>query len=93
MKKEIEKLDHFGRGITFVDGKICFVENALPGEIVKIKIVKETKKYLLARVVDYYKLSDNREIVKCRYTFEEDKHIITICSADGAKIHAVIVLF
>ena len=25
MKVEIEKLDHFGRGITHVDGKICFI--------------------------------------------------------------------
>ena len=41
MKVKIEKLDHFGRGIAFVDGKICFINNALPGEIVKIKIVRQ----------------------------------------------------
>ena len=67
MKVKIEKLDHFGRGIAFVDGKICFINNALPGEIVKIKIVKNTKKYLLGEVVDYYQLSDDRVDVKCRY--------------------------
>lgn len=67
MKREIEKLDHFGRGITFIDGKICFVENALPGEIVKLKILKETKKYFLAEAVDFYRLSDSRIDVKCPY--------------------------
>ena len=53
MNVKIEKLDHFGRGITEIFGKICFVENALPGEIVNIKVVKETKKYFLAEVVDF----------------------------------------
>ena len=35
MKVRIEKLDHFGRGITYIDGKVCFVEHALPNEIVE----------------------------------------------------------
>ena len=47
MKVRIEKLDHFGRGITFIDGKICFVERALPNEIVELEIIKETKKFIL----------------------------------------------
>lgn len=68
MKVEIEKLDHFGRGITYIDGKICFVEKALPGEIVKIKIVKDSKKYMLGKVIDYYKLSDDRVEEKCIYS-------------------------
>lgn len=67
MKKEIIKLDNFGRGITYIDGTICFVDGALPGEIVKIKVVKKTKKYFLAEVVDYYRLSEDRVDVKCRY--------------------------
>lgn len=67
MKKEIVKLDNFGRGITYVDGKICFVDGALSGEIVKIKVVNQTKKYLLADVKDYYRLADDRIDVKCQY--------------------------
>ena len=38
----IEKLDHQGRGITHINGKIAFVENALEGEKVLIEITKET---------------------------------------------------
>lgn len=68
MKVEILKLDHFGRGITYINDKICFVEKALPGEIVKIKIIKETKKYLIGKVVDYYSLSDDRVVEECRYS-------------------------
>lgn len=50
---KIEKLDDFGRGITFINNKICFVENALIDEVVVIEIIKENKKYSNARVVNY----------------------------------------
>ena len=67
MKIRIEKLDHFGRGITYIDGKICFVEHALPNEIVELEIVKETKKFILGKAVDYLETSPDREIEKCKY--------------------------
>ena len=68
MKVEIEKLDHFGRGITYVEGKVCFVDKTLPGEIVKIDIVKETKKYFIGKVLDYYRLSEHRIDEICIYS-------------------------
>ena len=67
MKVRIEKLDHFGRGITYIDGKVCFVEHALPNEIVELEIVKETKKFILGKAVDYLETSPDREIEKCKY--------------------------
>lgn len=39
----IEKLDNKGRGICYYNGKITFVKNALPGEVVEISITKESK--------------------------------------------------
>lgn len=68
VKVEIEKLDHFGRGITHIDGKICFIDKALPGEIVKIKIIKDSKKYMIGKILDYYKLSDDRVDEVCKYS-------------------------
>ena len=38
---EITSLDHSGKGIGKLNNKIVFVENALPGEIVDIKILKD----------------------------------------------------
>lgn len=64
---EIEKLDHFGRGITTINNKICFVENALPKEIVKIKIVTEKKKYLVSEVEKIIKESKDRVTPSCPY--------------------------
>lgn len=70
MNVKIEKLDHFGRGIANINNKICFVENALPNEIVSIEIIKETKKYYLAKVVDFTLKSPFRIVEKCPYYHE-----------------------
>ncbi len=67
MRVKIEKLDHFGRGICYIDGKICFVEDTLPGEEVKVKIILEKKKYMLGRVKDFYSVSEDRVQEICPY--------------------------
>ncbi len=67
MEVEIEKLDNEGRGICYVDGKITFVFNALPKEAVKIKLIKETKKYNVGKVVSYVKESLKRTAPICPY--------------------------
>lgn len=63
----IEKLDHQGRGISHISDKIVFVENALPGEKVEIKITRENKKILEAVVTKYLVKSPERVESKCPY--------------------------
>ena len=65
MEVKISKQDHFGRGLTFIDNKICFVDKALPNEIVDIDIVSEKKNYLEGKI--------NKIIV------ESNKRIKPIC--------------
>ena len=67
MRVKIEKLDSFGRGITYLNNRICFVENALPGEIVDIDIIKEKSKYIEAKVVSIIEPSKDRIKVDCPY--------------------------
>ena len=64
---EIERLDDFGRGICFINNKICFVENALIGEKVEIEIIHEKSKYLVGRVIKYFSKSKDRVKVDCPY--------------------------
>ena len=64
---KIEKLDNFGRGITYINNKICFIENALPEEEVRIEITNEKTKYLEAKVIEYLKTSTDRVEVNCKY--------------------------
>ena len=50
---KIEKLDHFGRGVSKIDGKIIFVPNTLKGDIVNIFIKKEKSKFLEGEVISF----------------------------------------
>lgn len=66
----IEKIDHFGRGITKINNKIAFIENALPNELVEIKITKETKKYIEGVTTKVIKESSDRTKSNCPYYHE-----------------------
>ncbi len=63
----IESLDYYGRGITHLDGKIVFVKDALPEEIVDIQIILDKKKYSEAKVIKYKKKSSKRVDSLCPY--------------------------
>ena len=61
--------------------------------LTKFLIIKKCLKSELNNIrVQYRKEIKLEETVKCRYTREEDKHIITIISEDEKNIHAIIEL-
>lgn len=62
-----EKLDHFGRGLSHVLGKIIFVPNLLPNEEALVKIVLDKKKYMVGEIIKLVKKSDDRIVPKCSY--------------------------
>lgn len=64
---KIDSLDHYGRGISKIDGKIIFVENALPDEIVEVKIVKNKKNYVEGTPYKYINKSKKRINIDCPY--------------------------
>lgn len=64
---KIEKLDHQGRGIAYLDGKVTFIKNALVGEIVVVKITQSFKHYNIGEVVEYKKKSTLRTEPFCPY--------------------------
>lgn len=63
----IEKQDHFGRGIAYLDQKIMFVERALPKETCQIEIVQSKKNYQLAQIVKLETSSIERCESICSY--------------------------
>lgn len=69
MEAKIERIDDFGRGIAYVNSKICFIENALPEELVEIEIIKEKKKYYEAKVLNYLEKSSKRQVSNCPYYY------------------------
>ena len=63
----VEKIAFGGDGLGFVDGKTCFVEGALPGEMVIARLSQDKKNFLKARVVQILKSSPHRIEAPCRY--------------------------
>lgn len=67
---EIEKLDHQGRGISKINGKVIFIPNAYIGETVEVEVIKDTKKYMEGKVIKYIKTSSDRIKYNCPYYHE-----------------------
>lgn len=63
----IEKLSHEGRGIAHHDGKVVFVEGALPGEAVEAVLTDRRDSYDEAKLVELLEASDDRVTPPCDY--------------------------
>ena len=64
---KIEKIAYGGKGLGRLDGKVCFVENALPGETVEIEIIRDKKNLIEARAINIESPSTARENPPCPY--------------------------
>lgn len=64
-KIHVESLSHDGRGIAHVDGKIVFLENALPDEEVSFTYVRRHNKFDEAKAIEIFNPSSDRVIPKC----------------------------
>lgn len=63
----INKFDYEGNGITTLNGKKIFVNNALPNEKVQIEIIENKSNYSKARVKKFIKKSNIRRNSPCPY--------------------------
>ncbi len=67
MRLKITGFANGGYGTGSINGKIVFVENALPDEVVYIKIVQEKKGFIRAVATDILEQSEYRVKPKCPY--------------------------
>lgn len=49
------------------------------------------------RPFDNFRISYKKEVkygdvIKCRYTFQNDEHVVTICNEDGSRVNAIVTL-
>lgn len=63
----VESLDNEGRGIAHHDGKVIFIEGALPGERVEFSSYRKKPSFEHATLSKIYKASALRVTPKCRY--------------------------
>lgn len=64
---KIEKISYDGKGIGYIDGKVAFISNALPNEIVNAKIIKENKNYYECETLEIIEKSEKRIKPACPY--------------------------
>jgi len=62
---EIDSLDLDGRGVARRDGKVVFVEGALPGELVRARLLRARARYDTARVIAVCRESPLRSAPRC----------------------------
>lgn len=67
MKYEIVRLDNFGRGITYYNDKICFIDGAFPGDVISFDVVLEKSKFIEGKINKIYIYSKDRVESKCPY--------------------------
>jgi 23S rRNA (uracil1939-C5)-methyltransferase len=65
---EITDIAFGGRGLVRLDGLAVFVDQAIPGDRVLIRIFKKKKNYAEARVVDLIESSPFRIVAPCAYS-------------------------
>ncbi len=61
----IEDMGTEGEGVGKIDGFTLFVKDALPGDVAKVKVVKEGKNYGYGRLMEVIKPSEHRVDAVC----------------------------
>jgi 23S rRNA (uracil1939-C5)-methyltransferase len=63
----IESLDQEGRGVAHAEGKVIFIEGALPGELVTYNPYRKKQNFELAQVAQILKPAFGRVTPECQY--------------------------
>ena len=66
-KVECERLNDQGQGIGYINNKIIFVPELLPGDKVLVQITKEKKNFMEGKIIEYLSLSKDRVKPICPY--------------------------
>lgn len=61
----VERWDHEAQGVTHLNGRICFIEAALPGEQVRVRLTEQKKDYQRAVVQKVLQPSAFRRAAPC----------------------------
>jgi 23S rRNA (uracil1939-C5)-methyltransferase len=68
IKAKVEGYNHDGRGIAHIDGKVIFIDGALPNEEVIFAYTKRHRKYDEGIIVEIIEASPDRTTPQCPHT-------------------------
>ena len=55
-----QKLVYSGAALSHIDGKVVFIENAVPGDKIKARILRINKNFIRAKIVEIIEPSSHR---------------------------------
>lgn len=64
---EVDALDHEGRGVARHDGKVVFIDGALPGERVRVSNLRDKRSFAIAQLDEVLKSRSLRTQPRCKY--------------------------
>ncbi|MDA0315977.1 MAG: 23S rRNA (uracil(1939)-C(5))-methyltransferase RlmD [Bacteroidetes bacterium] len=67
---EVEVIDAGAKGKSIAkapDGKVIFLNNAVPGDVIDVQTFKKRKGYYEGKATQFHKLSEHRETPKCTH--------------------------
>lgn len=67
IEAEVDSLSHEGRGVANCDGKVTFIDGALPGEKVTFQLTNRRSKFDEGKLLEVLKRSPNRIDAKCAH--------------------------
>ncbi len=67
MTLRIDSLAFGGDGVGRLQGKVCFVPFAAPGDLLEVRVVEERPNYLRAEIVNTIEASRSRRSPRCRH--------------------------
>ncbi len=68
--EKIEVLDAGAKGKTIAkapDGRVIFLDNAVPGDVVDVQTFKKRKAYFEGKAIAFHSFSDKRTLPKCQH--------------------------
>jgi 23S rRNA (uracil1939-C5)-methyltransferase len=64
---EIKGLSQDGRGVTHIDGKTCFVKDAIPGDTVDVQVFNDEQNFVEAKLTNITQASNDRVTPFCQH--------------------------
>lgn len=64
---DVDDVAYGSQGVGRLDGRVVFVEGALPGECVDARVFKKKRDFAMARATSWYTKSPHRAIAPCKH--------------------------
>jgi len=70
IESNIIDINHEGKGVARFDDFVVFIDEAITGDFVKIKILQKKKNYAIGKLLKIVKKSQDRIIPPCKYSIQ-----------------------